>query len=174
MLTGACQFGHGVGGFATNFIHSPPPKQGLSTKQRLIHHHNLRVIPPPPNQGLSTKQRLSAGKLLRKARSLSGGATGHWSEHQSTHSNFRSFAGHRTTPTTNATPPANHTPPAVLLVGLRRCQWNSPLARVRMLYRPLQHRSRWRYSERPTLRTIELHLGSVGTGVPDSYARRCS
>ena len=67
-------------------------------------------------------------KLLRKARSLSGGATGHWGEHQSTQSNFRSFAGHRTTPTTTAKPPANHTPPAVLLVGLRRCQWNSPLA----------------------------------------------
>ena len=24
VLTGACQFGHGVGGFTTNFIHSPP------------------------------------------------------------------------------------------------------------------------------------------------------
>ena len=23
VLTGACQFGHGVGGFTTNFIHSP-------------------------------------------------------------------------------------------------------------------------------------------------------
>ena len=25
VLTGACQFGHGVGGFTTNFIHSTPP-----------------------------------------------------------------------------------------------------------------------------------------------------
>ena len=25
MLTGACQFGHGVGGVTTNFIHSEPP-----------------------------------------------------------------------------------------------------------------------------------------------------
>ena len=24
VLTGACQFGHGVGGFTTNFIHSVP------------------------------------------------------------------------------------------------------------------------------------------------------
>ena len=30
VLTGACQFGHGVGGFTTNFIHSPPRDSSMA------------------------------------------------------------------------------------------------------------------------------------------------
>ena len=43
VLTGACQFGHGVGGFATNFIHSAaifsPEQRSWSARRRARHTH---------------------------------------------------------------------------------------------------------------------------------------